>query len=207
MAVVAIAAWLVWLLCVWAWLSVLRVRGVVPKLRRLVLCLTCAVVGILLTALLILFHAFRAFSGETLVAEVTTRRLSPEEFELTYRAIGAPEEMSRTIRLRGDQWSISGGVIKWHPWLTALGVKSYHRPMRLSGQFSHLDQQRAHYPTVYPLAPDIDWLWEAFYWADRSLPFVEAVYGSAAYVYVEPQVLQAVYVTSSGYLIKRLLLP
>jgi len=75
--------------------------------------------------------------------------------------------------------------------------------MRISGQFSRLDQQRARPPTVYPVGPLIDRVWEAFYRADPYLPFVEAVYGSSAYVYVEPGVAQEVYVTSSGYLIKR----
>ena len=214
MILVAVAAVFIWVLCLWAGLSALRRPGTAAKFKRLFVCVSAACLGILLTALLGLLHAFDAFSKETLVAQVTTRRLSPEEFELTYRPAarlgsdngrggGASEMMTRTIRLRGDQWAVSGGIVKWHPWLTALGVNSYHKPMRLSGQFSRADQQRAHYPTVYPLAPEIDRFWEAFYWADPYLPFVEAVYGSSAYAYVEPQTVQEIYVTPSGYLIKR----
>ncbi len=203
MIVVAVAAGILWLLSVWAGVSAFRVQGLVHRLRRLVVCCSCAVAGILLTALLTLMHAFQAFAGETLVAQVTTRRLSPEEFELTYIPAGQAGGMARTIQLRGDQWSISGGVIKWHPWFTALGLPSYHRPMRLSGQFSSLEQQRSHYPTVYPLAPEVGPFWEAFYWPGPYLPFVDGVYGSAAYVYVEPQAVQEIYVSPSGYLIKR----
>ena len=89
------------------------------------------------------------------------------------------------------------------PLLTALGWKSYHRPMRLSGQFSSAAQQRSHLPTVSVLEPAvIDRLWEGAYWADAYLPFVEAVYGSSAYVYVQPGLVQEIYVTPSGYLIK-----
>ena len=108
------------------------------------------------------------------------------------------------VELQGDQWMVSGGLIKWHPALALLGLKSYHRPMRIAGQFTDLRQQRAHLPTVYPLQQAlVDRCWEAFYWAGRRLPFVEAVYGSSAYAYVEPGVAQDIYVTPSGYLIKR----
>ena len=105
--------------------------------------------------------------------------------------------------MRGNQWSISGGIVKWHPWLTAMGLKSYQRPLRLSGQFADLERQRTNFPTVHPLASQTDWVWEWLYRLDPYLPFVEAVYGSAAYAYVEPGVIQEVFVTPSGYVIKR----
>ena len=192
-----------WLLCIWCGLSVLRIRGVVGKLRRLVAATVCGSLGLLLGTLLVVLHAFHVFAGETLVARVTTRPLSAQEFELTYLPAGMGEAAAAHVRLRGDQWSISGGIVKWHPWLTALGVKSYHKPTRLSGQFSSLQQQRTHVPTVWPLESSADRVWEALYWAAPYLPFIEAVYGTSAYVYVEPSVVQEVYVTPSGYLIKR----
>ena len=202
MSVLAVSTVVVWVISVLLLLSVFRSGGVIRKLRSLVAALAAASLGALLGALLLIFHACSAFSGETLVARVTTRRLASGEFELAYAPAGRATTTQR-VRLRGDQWSISGGVVKWHPWLTALGVKSYHQPMRLAGQFSNLDEQRARPPTVYPLAPAADRLWEALYRADPYLPFIEAVYGSSAYVYVEPSVAQEIYVTPSGYLIKR----
>ncbi len=193
--------------------GVLRGPGLFRRLNHLVAAMAWGALGGLLVIVLVLLHLFQAFAGETLVATVTAQRLSPQEFELTYRpspaALGrrpgqaGSDEAALHIRLQGDQWAVSGGIIKWHPWLTGLGMKSYHKLMRLSGQFSDTRRQRAHLPTVYAFSPDADRLWEAFYWAGRCLPFVEAVYGSAAYVYVEPSITQAVYVTPSGYLIKR----
>jgi hypothetical protein len=164
-------------------------------------------------SILIILRLFHAFAGETLVATVTTRRLSPEEFELTYTIPAAqlppgvaakpPSSATQLVRLRGDQWAISGGIVKWHPILAAFGLKSYHKPMRLNGQFSDLRRQRSHLPTICALEPAVDWFWQGLYWSDQRLPFVEAVYGSSAYVYVEPQSVQEVYVTPSGYMIKR----
>ena len=196
---------IVWLLAILGVVRTWRDPRWTRKLQHLLFAAGCAGVGLLLGALLALGQAFQIFSGETLVARVTTSRVSPDEFELVYAP--APRDgvsvPPLTVRLRGDQWSISGVVVKWHPGLTFLGVASYHRPTRLSGQFSDLQQQRAHFPTVYPLAPASGWLWTWLYWTDHYLPFVEAAYGSAAFVYVEPGTPQDVYVTPSGYLIKR----
>ena len=195
-----IAAWLLSLLF---GMRALTRAGWLLRLRRLLAALICAVLGLLCGSLLMLVHAFSSFAGEALVATVTTQRVAPKEFMLTYQLAQVPPEAAQVFQLRGDQWAISGGIVKWHPWLTAVGLPSYHKPLRISGQFSHLDQQRAQPPTVDALAPGTDWFWEALYRADPYLPFVEAVYGSSAFVYVEPETVQEVYVTPSGYLIKR----
>ncbi len=203
MRFLAVATVLIWLLTLWRFRSVFRVRGVVHRLQQLVVAAALATLSVLLAMLLILLRAVDEFSGETLVARVTTHRLSPDVFELVYTPAHAREAAVRHIPLHGDQWAISGGMVKWHPWLTALGVPTYHKPTRLSGQFSNLEQQRSQPPTVYPLEPATDWIWEGLYRLDPYLPFIEAVYGSSAYVYVEPKTVQEVYVTPSGYLIKR----
>lgn len=198
-----IAAVASWALGLWSLFQALRHPGPLRTPHRLLSAAGWAALGLLLGSAFMLLHFFLAFAGETLVARVTVTRLSPPEFELTYAPATAEDE-TRQIHLEGDQWSVSGGIIKWHPVLTALGMKSYHKPMRLSGQFSSADQQRSHLPTVYSLEePGVDKFWEAFYWVDEHLSFVEAVYGSSAYVYVQPGVAQEIYVTPSGYLIKR----
>ncbi|MBI1992309.1 MAG: hypothetical protein HYS71_03600 [Candidatus Omnitrophica bacterium] len=200
LGLLTIAAWGIGL---WQGTSAFRRRGLIDALKRLVLAVTFASVGTLLGWLLLVLHAYHVFSGETLIAQVTTQRLSKADFELTYRPFDHGERVALRIRLQGDQWAISGGIVKWHPWLTALGLKSYHKPMRLMGQFSRVDEQRLHLPTVFPLEPGADRLWETLYRLDPYLPFIEAVYGSSAYVYVEPGSVQQIYVTPSGYMIKR----
>ena len=193
----------VWLLALVTGLRTVRARGVVATLRGVLLAAIFGSVGTVLAALLLVLQAFQAFSGEMLIAQVTTRPLAAEEFELTYTPTGQTAGVATTVRLTGDQWGLSGGIVKWHPWLTAMGLRSYHRPTRIVGQFSNLARSRTHPPTVSPLSGSTDWLWEAFYRADPYLPFIEAVYGSSAYVYVEPGRVYEIYVTPSGYLIKR----
>lgn len=198
-----VAAALAWALAVWLWLGAIRGPGIFRRLNRLAVGALVLVIALLLSGGAVLLRAFQAFSGEELIARVRCHRVGPDSFELTYLPAAAPPSQARTVVLKGDQWAISGGIIKWHPWLTAAGVRSYHRPMRLAGQYVKLERQRAEPPTVESLSPGADLFWEALYAADPYLPFVEAVYGTAAYVYVEPGRVQEVYVTPSGYLIKR----
>jgi len=204
MSFLAVATGGVWGLALLFGIRALQRAGWGVRLRRGLAALACAGLGVLCGTLLVLVHAFGSFAGETLVATVTTRRVAPDEFVLTYHPAEWPAEVpGRAMSLQGDQWMISGGIVKWHPWLTALGLRSYHKPLRLSGQSSRAAQPGGRLTTVEVLEPGVDRFWEWLYRADPYLPFVEAVYGSAAYVYVEPDVTQEVYVTPSGYLIKR----
>ncbi|MBI2093139.1 MAG: hypothetical protein HYT88_00225 [Candidatus Omnitrophica bacterium] len=170
------------------------------RLKRILVATVLAAASVFLGVTAFLLTAFHAFTNETLVAQVTTRRISPEEFELSYTP--APASATRLMRLRGDQWSIGGGIVKWHPWLTILGLHSYHKPLRISGRFSDIAREIAQPPSVYALVPEVDRFWEALYWMDPYLPFVDAVYGSAVYAYAEPRIVE-VYATPTGYLIRR----
>jgi hypothetical protein len=202
--VTTVAALALWGLSVVGLVQTLR-AGVAfrRRVQRLLLTVVVALLAALGTAGLMLRHAFGALSGETLVATVTAQSTAAGEFVLTYQPAQQPLGQGQTIVLRGDQWEISGGIVKWHPWLTALGLPSYQAPLRISGRFSAVRQQQAQPPTVHALRPDLDWFWEALYRADPYLPFVEAVYGSSAFVPVDAKALHEVYATSSGYLIKR----
>ena len=180
----------------------LRGPGFVRRFKRgleaaLVACLACA-----LTAVLAFLHIFQAFAGETLVADVRIRPLSQERFELTYQPTGAQDTDARSFELQGDQWIVTGGIVKWHPIFTSFGWKSYHRPMRIGGQYADVARQNTAPPSVHALSPRTDEFWEALYRIQGRLPFVEAVYGSGAYAYAEAGVRYQIYVTPSGYLIK-----
>ncbi len=198
-----VGAVLAWAFAALAIAAGIRGPGLVRRLQALVVGLALVCLALLLTGGVVLLRAFESFAGETLVAKVRCHRTGPEAFELTYLPADAPPSSVRTISLRGDQWAIAGGIVKWHRWLTAAGVPTYHRVLRLSGQFSDVARERQHPPTVEALAPETDLVWELLYKADPYLPFVEAVYGSAAFVYAEPGRVQEVYVTPSGYMIKR----
>ena len=188
--------------------SAARRPGLLAKLYGLVVAALLLALGAAGLGLGAALQAFEAFAGSRVIAQVRCRWVGPNAFELRYTPIadGRPEP-ARTYRLTGDQWAISGGVVKWHPWLTALGVPSYHRPSRLSGRYAELAQELSHPATAVELAGEPDRLWWWLYRLDPWLPFVDAVYGSAAYTYVNPAMLCEIAVTPSGYLIERKPLP
>lgn len=188
--------------------SAARRRGVLAKLYGMVVAALLLALGAAGLGLGLALHAFEAFAGSRVIAQVRCQWVGPKEFELWYAPVvdGRPES-ARTYRLKGDQWAISGGVVKWHPWLTALGVPSYHRPSRLSGRYADLAQELAHPASAVELSGEPDRLWWWLYQLDPWLPFVDAVYGSAAYTYVNPAMLFEIAVTPSGYLIDRKPLP
>ena len=183
-------------------LGVLGSKGAVRRLQALVGTLLWGGLAGLLGAVLVILHTFHVFTGEALIAVVETRRLGNDRFELTYTP-SASGEPSRTMELTGDQWAISGGVVKWQPWLASLGLQTYHKPLRLTGQFASAEKQRATPPSLYELDERVDRFWEVLYWVEQRVPLLDAVYGSSAYVYVEPDMIDEVYVTATGYLIRR----
>lgn len=203
LGVLITATVIVWIFAASLAVGVLRRRGLMTRLQALAGALVWSALGGVLTALLVLLHALQAFSGETRIARVTTRPAGREAFDLTYSPVVGPGTSPHTVRLQGDQWTLSGGIVKWAPWLSVVGLKTYHKPMRISGQFSRLERQQAQPPTVFALTPETDPVWEAFYRVAPYLPLVDAVYGSSAYVYAQPNVVHDVYVTPSGYLIRR----
>ena len=183
---------------------VMRRLGMLARLQTLMLGTLCVLLGSLCVGLWLALHAFETFSRETLVAHVSCNRLKDQEFDVTMRRMlhgqeGPPEHFV----LRGDQWEASGGIVKWHPWLTALGLPSYYKLMRLTGRYVRTADERAHPPTAYDLNGETDWAWWLLYRLDPILPFVEAAYGSAAFVKLDPSMPADLYVTPSGFLVKR----
>ncbi|MBI3088569.1 MAG: hypothetical protein HYY91_06795 [Candidatus Omnitrophica bacterium] len=186
--------------CLAAW----RRAGLMVKCRGLLSGLVYAGLGSGCLAFALTLRAFDAVVQKTPAAEVRCRWRSPQAFTLTLtRLRQGTRQAPQTFELRGDQWSVSGGMVTWHPWLTALGLPSYHRLTRVSGRFSRAAQERLVAPTAFEVDGEGDWLWAWWYRLDPYLPFVEAAYGSAAFLPVDPDVIATVSVTPSGYLIER----
>jgi len=180
-----------------------RARGPIALLQRLVLGAGFAGLGGLCLTVWLVLRSCEAFSRTTLVAEVRCQRVGPKQFLLTLTPWrGAHPQPARTFSLRGDQWMLSGYLVKWHPWLTAAGVPSYHRPARISGRYADVAEETGSLPTAFALHGGRDRVWEAFHRLDPFLPFVDAAYGTSAFLPVEPDVSHQVLVGASGYLIR-----
>lgn len=121
---------------------------------------------------------YHRLTWEEPVATVSVARNAPRDYTLTLDPEqGDPED----FRVAGDQWQLDARIIKWKAPLALLGQTSLYRLERLSGRYENLEHERTRPRTVYALAPHrgID-LWDLAR-SDR-LPWVDAQYGSAAYV-------------------------
>ncbi len=165
--------------------------------------LTLAFLGLLFS-----LRSYRVFTHEELVGIVRIDSMpkgSPFSYDLWYTPVvrGVPASPRRLL-MRGDQWMVGGEILKWHPWLNWLGFKSGHKLTRLSGRYVKAEAEVKQSRTVYDLDGGTDpfWIWLQRY--GSWLPFVEAVYGNAAYTLATPGNQWGIYVTLSGYLVKPL---
>ena len=147
-------------------------------------------------------RAYQVFTRETLIAEVRCASSGdPQRFRLYYQPMhGALQEYA----LRGDEWMLDGLILKWHPRLMLVGLQTVQKPVRIGGRYTDVRDQTARHPIAYDLNGGIDWTWRLLQAVGRYWPGVEAVYGSSAYVPVDPGVAYGVYAAASGYVIKPL---
>ncbi len=153
-------------------------------------------------------RSFHVFLAEDLVAVVRCEPAPdgvPYRFliEVTQREGPAPGRREK-FPMSGDQWSIGGDLLKWDPWLTALGVKSLHKLTRLESRYLAADRERSGPRCAYDLNGGSSPVWRFLHRFGAYLPWVDAVYGSATYTDAVPGGRWGVYVTHSGYLVRRL---
>lgn len=159
-----------------------------------------------IAAFVLALGAYRAFSHEELVAVVRCEKQGgPGEFllEITPMEDEIPG-ITQRYPMVGDQWSIGGDVLKWEPWLAFAGLKSRHKLTRLSSRYWTAQAEMSQPRKAYDLNGGTSPLWRWFYDSGTPLPFVDAVYGNAAYVPVRSGQRWGVYVTHSGYFIRSL---
>lgn len=150
-----------------------------------------------LVAIAFNLHSYQRLTHEQAVAEIVFRQFEPNAFGATLSPSGAGDTLRFVIR--GDEWQIDARVLKWHGLANLLGLDSHYRLERLSGRYADVSTERNGSRTVYGLAPEEDLdLWGIAKRYERWLPFVDAVYGSAAYLPMANGARYEISVTQSG---------
>ena len=154
-------------------------------------------------------RSYSAFTREELVAIVACEPApagSDHRFLLTVRQLklGAPAREEK-FPMQGEQWMIGGDILKWPPWLVFLGAQPCHKLTRLSSRYLAAGDELKRPRSAYDLNGGTPLVWRWLYRFGEELPLVDAVYGNAAYTDARPGGRWGVYVTHSGYLIRRML--
>ena len=83
------------------------------------------------------------------------------------------------------------------------GLHTLHKPTRISGRYLTEADEKERPRTAYDINGGTDKAWLFLYKLGRYSPLVEAVYGNSAYVFCEDNAKFDIYVTTSGYIIKK----
>ena len=149
-----------------------------------------------LFALLSNFYIYHRLSAEQPLAEFHFEALGPQYYRAVIRY---PTGEQRIFDVRGDEWQLDARILKWRGYATLIGFDTAYRLDRFSGRYRKLEQERHGERTVYSLSGDpmLD-LWTLARRYQGSLPWIDTLYGSAAYMPLADKAAYAVSVTNSG---------
>jgi hypothetical protein len=158
--------------------------------------------------LVVALEGYRAFSAKSLVAEVQCIELSPSKLRLYYVPIaddGARGE-EETYDLDGEEWMISGEVMRFRPFLTPLGVNTVHKVTRVEGRWIRAEDANAHRPTAFDRDGRRSKTWTFLFQHGASGLlglFVDGVHGQAVSQLPDRRALYQLYVTPNGYVLDK----
>jgi len=123
---------------------------------------------------------YRRLASEALVATLDTRQLAPQRFAVD---IELPDGSRKAAEIAGDEWQLDAHVIKWDIRAVVLGAPPLYRLDRLSGRYRDAAEEASAPKSVVELssARPLD-LWQIKQRFPRWLPWVDADYGSGAYL-------------------------
>lgn len=145
-------------------------------------------------------YTYHVFNQEQLVAEVRFEDIGPQYYRIYFSPAG---EAARLFEMRGDEWQVDARILKWHGVANMLGMKTVYRLERLSGRYRSVAQEREALRSVHDLASNkgLD-LWEWSRKHKHKVPWVDAIYGSAAYMPMANKAQFRITVSHSGLVIR-----
>jgi hypothetical protein len=157
-----------------------RARRRVAATLRAAWMLVFAALAVLSVGLGLALRGYRLLTAEEPIATLAARQTAPQQFALR---IDFTDGRHQTAALRGDEWQLDARVIKWTPRAVELGARPLYRVDRLSGRFRDAAQAADAKPSLVDLGgePAID-LWQLKREFPQWLPWIDADYGSAAYL-------------------------
>ena len=179
--------------------------GIIASTLRLLFILLLITVSLTMLFLGAFIQSYTAFTRRELAATVrcTPVRGTEDVMILNLATIKSPETaFIRRYRLRGQQWSIEGNILKWDDWLNFIGLHTMYKLTRVRGRYLRTKDEMNKPATVYSLVTDEeDPRWRWLYEYGARLPFVESVYGNTVFTFPSETKTFGIYVTTSGFMI------
>src|SRR5438876_11781705 len=100
----------------------------------------------LLGAITVGIHGYRAFTQEALAATIKTEPVGPHRFRAT---VTLPDSSLHMFDLAGDAVYVDAHVLKWRPLWTLLGLETVYALGRIAGRDQALGDEQPAEPAVY----------------------------------------------------------
>jgi len=146
---------------------------------------------------------YKQLISEKSLATLKFEKISDQQYRV--QMVDSEGREQRFI-LKGDQWQLDARIVKWPGLLSSWGMKPGYRLDRISGRYYSLEQERHSDRTVHSLRDSENpldiWQWIQDY--NENLPFVDAVYGSAAFLPMGDDALYEVTLSNTGLLARPL---
>lgn len=136
--------------------------------------------ALLASALALSLDGYRRLIAEQPVAQISVRSFAPQQWALRVDLADGTHE---SVQITGDDWQLDARVIKWTPRAVSLGAQPLYRVERISGRWRDVAKAQAAPPSVSAIGSDgvLD-LWQLKRRYPAWLPWVDADFGSAAYM-------------------------
>src|SRR5712692_2738922 len=136
--------------------------------------------GLLERTVTVCIQGYRSLAREELAARIVVRPYGPQQFAATLRF---PDGRMVTFPISGDEIYVDARILKWHALANLLGLSTAYELDRVGGRYRGIDKERAAARTLYALGRekpvDLFDLRKRYTFLE---PFLDAEYGSAAYV-------------------------
>ena len=142
-------------------------------------------------------YSYRQILLEKSIATISFEILEEQAYSAT---LVDAEGEERKFKLMGDQWQLDVRIVKWAGVFSKWGIKPAYRLDRLSGRYYSLEKERNGERSVYSLdqshyGVDI-WRWLQNY--SPNLKWIDANYGSAAFLPMEDGALYQISLSNTG---------
>src|SRR3990170_8745944 len=152
-------------------------------------------------------QAYRAFTHKELVGIIEARKTKGLDYDIFLKFVPVEKGLKaedKIYKIKGDQWAIGGGILKFEDWVKFIGVHTGFKTTRIHGRYLKAEDENIKQHTAYDINGGTDEIWLYLYENSSRFPFVKAVYGNSVYAFPSGDDFYEVYVTTSGYSIEKI---
>jgi hypothetical protein len=188
-----------------------RAQPAVSGWRYLVALVSAAALmgtGLAAGGLFALLRGFHAFNRKTHIAEVQCVELAPQQLRLYYVPIESDGARGATeiFDVTGDEWTVSGDVLRLRPLFTALGMQTVYRVTRVEGRWLEAAAANARAATAHDRGGGSSAVWLRLYRDGVRGPFgwvFAGAHGQAVSQLPDRRAVFDLYVTANGFIVDK----